>query len=81
MTEWELMVRSDIEGRGWCPCHAEEDAVALRRALLAVLDRMGAEIDAGQRPENLGKPGVPAPMLRVYVLEEIERALKTGESE
>lgn len=76
MSEWTERVRDDIAGRGWCPCHAEVDAVALRTALFAVLDRMDAEIDAGLRPENAGKGEVPASMLRVYIHEEIERALR-----
>lgn len=46
-----------------------------QRALLAVLDRMDAEIDAGRSPENVGKPPVPASMLRVYIHQDVARIL------
>lgn len=44
-------------------------------ALLAVLDRMDAEINARFSPENVGKPPVPADMLRVYIHQDIARIL------
>lgn len=46
-----------------------------QRALLAVLDRLDCEINAGFSPENVGKPPVPASMLRVYIHQDIARIL------
>ncbi len=54
-----------------------EDATPdqLRTALRHALLRISAEIDAAELPEHVGKPAVPAAMLRTYVHDEVACAL------